>query len=96
MRLPFCPPVPTRSPDVPEGVVGRFVPTASPVPARGVAAFLLAAEVDEGVSPLPFAPLLPVLGDAAAVCLGDSDVLDVLDAIRLAFLIGVVGVEFRP
>ena len=89
MRLPFCPPTPlARSPDVPEGVVGLFVPTPSPVPVRGVeepvpaaAVFLLAAEE------------VPV----AAVCLGEtSDVLDVPAATRLAFLTGVVGLELRP
>ena len=105
IRLPLCPaapdPVPTRSPDVPEGVVGRFTPgTASPVEepeAAAVAAvFLLAADDEEGVSPLLSTPLLPVL-EEAAVCLGEmSDVLDVLEVTRLAFLTGVVGLELRP
>lgn len=98
--------MPTRSPDVPEGVVGRFVPTASPVEEPEAAAvLLLAAALDDGVlpvSPLLSTPLLPVLEDGdvapvAAVCLGEtSDVLDVLDVTRLAFLTGVVGLELRP
>ena len=99
--------MPTRSPDVPEGVVGCFTPTASPVAEEPEAAavFLLAAALDEGVpppvSPLLSTPLLPVLEDAdvaeAAVCLGEiSDVLDALEVTRLAFLTGVVGFELRP
>ena len=84
---------------MPEGVVGRFIPTASPVEEPEAAAvFLLAAALDEGVSPLLSTPLLPVLEDAdtAALCLGEiSDVLDVLDVTRLAFLTGVVGLELR-
>lgn len=86
---------------MPEGVVGRFIPTASPVEEPEAAAvFLLAPALDEGVlpvSPLLSIPLLPVLGDAdAAVCLGEtSDVFDALDVTRLAFLTGVVGLELR-
>lgn len=96
IRLPFGPPVPpTRSPDVPEGVVGLFTPTASPVEAAAV--FLLAAALDEGVLPPAVTPPLPVLDEEAAVCLGEiSDVLDVLEVTRLAFLTGVVGLELRP
>ena len=94
--------MPTRSPDVPEGVVGRFTPCAAASPveelepeAPALAVFLLAAALDDGVLPLP------VLEDAdvaaAAVCLGEtSDVLDVLEVTRLAFLTGVVGFELRP
>ena len=96
--------MPTRSPDVPEGVVGHFTPTASPVEEPEAPVFLLAAALDEGVppvSPLLSTPLLPVLEDAdvaaAAVCLGEiSDVLDALEVTRLAFLTGVVGFELRP
>ncbi len=96
--------MPTRSPDVPEGVVGLFTPAASPVEEEAAAAvFLLAAALDEeeGVlpppAPLPSTPLLPVLDEEAAVCLGEiSDVFDVLEVTRLAFLTGVVGFELRP
>lgn len=98
IRLPFGPPAPTRSPDVPEGVVGLFTPAASPVEAAAV--FLLAAAAldEEGVLPPAVTPPLPVLEEEeAAVCLGEiSDVFDVLEVTRLAFLTGVVGLELRP
>ena len=108
MRLPFCPAacVPTRSPDVPEGVVGRFVPAASPVAVLVADAFCFAAKLVDGVgSPLLPLPVLGVaaavcLGEAEGVCLGDADVFDedvvVVPAVRLAFLTGVVGFELRP
>lgn len=108
MRLPFCP---TRSPDVPEGVVGRFVPPdTSPVREELAEVFCLAAELElDGVA----SPLLPLpvcfnadavcLGEApAAVCLGDAPVVVVLvfealaAVVLLAFLTGVVGIELRP
>ena len=107
MRLPFCPVacVPTRSPDVPEGVVGRFTPAATspPVPVLVAVAFCLAAELDGVVSPLLPAPVFGVADDAAVclgeavVCLGEAVSLDEAAAavVRLAFLTGVVGFELR-
>ena len=107
MRLPFCPAacVPTRSPDVPEGVVGRFAPAASPVPVLVADAFCLAAELADGaVSPLLPLPVFGVaaavcLGEAEGVCLGDAEVfgeaVGLVPVVRLAFLTGVVGFELR-
>ena len=87
MRLPFCPAcVPTRSPDVPEGVVGRLMPegvvgrfvpvaAASPIPVRELVEFFclgVAAEPDGVARPLP--PLLVLDAAApplAAVCRGE-------------------------
>ena len=105
MRLPFCPVgVTTRTPDAPEGVVGRLVPAASPapVPVLGVETFAAVVDVrfvaePDGVvlrSLAPASPPPPVLdADDEAVCLGETDVLDEAAAL-LAFHWGWYLVSF--